>query len=952
MENIQEVEKKTKALPKKNSKRRMLLVIAFILFVLLVGYISFRGSYLEILEIGENYTEVFWQNLTYQSITLVVNLVILFIAIYFTNRGIKKGLTPFFEQEKKSMPKLPNKSLAFVISIIVSAFTMKFFTEKAMLMFSNAKFGISDPIFNFDIGYFVFQKPFIETMITYLAGIIIGLTVYSIAYYIIVFNVYFDGIDRKTLKQSKLMKSILKNLKFITVAIAVLVIFKDQDVVFDKMLTLSDEESTIIYGAGLTGSTIKLWGYMILSVVIVVSVFSAIKYFKEKKTKKVIISLAVVPIYLVLLFIVMLGFQMIFVKPNELDKEKQYLAYNIENTKNAYNINIEEKEMTDTGTITADQIEKYADILNNSTIISKDITLSTLKDKQTSSKYYSYRNTQVGKYLINGKEQLVYVSPREIVSGNNVTYNNKTYEYTHGNGPVITSATLTDKSGNMEYIQKSFDGTDNQITIQEPRTYFGMETNEPVVTNSKNKSEFDYPKSESENAVNNYNGTAGLKTNFIDRLILGIRQGNLKLAFSSDITDESKILINRNVLQRVKKIMPYITYDESPYQVIREDGSVVWVIDGYTTSNSYPYSQETTIEKNGAKQKINYIRNSIKVIVDSYNGSVQFYITDRTDPIIMAYRNCYPNLFKEIEEAIPTDIAKHVVYPEYLYKIQSNILKRYHNVKTDVLYRSSDVWDRATHATSKTLKTMGTEIEPFYTMVKTKDSQGQQLGLVLPYTLYEKQSLISYLVGTCDENVNGKLTLYKYSADSNILGPMQLDTQIEQDEEISKALQALNVTGTKLIRNMIMVPMEDTLLYIEPIYQVMLNESEVPILKKVIVASGNKVAIGNDLSEALKNLSSQSAINIEVSNTDNINDLMNAIVKANQNLEKSNTNGDWEMIGKDMSNLQKLIDKLELLLEEEEKEKQDNDKNMNQVDDEELQNITNQITMETTNTNS
>ncbi len=913
---------------KKHGKNRMMLVILFFILASLAFYVSFRGSYLEILEIGENYTQVFWQNLLYQSVAIGVNFVILFFAIYFTNRGIKKGLKPFFEQEKKEIPKLPNKSIAFVLAILISAFTSKFFTEKAMLFFSNAKFGIEDPIFNLDIGYFMFQKPFIEMILAYILILVIGLLIYSAIYYIVAFNVCFDGIDRQTLKQSKLMKSIFNGFKIISIIIGLTIILNTQNIVFDKMLTLQDEASTVLYGAGLTSSTIKLWGYILLAIVLVVSVFKAMGYLKRKQNKKAIIALAVVPSYLVILFVVMLGFQLIFVNPNELDKEKEYIAENIKNTKNAYNINIEEKEVTDNGNITEAQVDQYKEVLDNVALVSKDITLSTLKDKQTSSKYYSYRDTQIGKYNINGTNKLVYVSPREIVSGNNVTYNNKTYEYTHGNGAVITSATSTDKSGNMEYVQKSFDGSDNQIAISEPRIYFGMETNEPVVTNSKGKAEFDYPKSDSENAENTYEGKAGLKTNFMDRLILGIRQGDLKLAFSGDVTNESKILINRNIIQRVEKIMPYVMYDENPYQVITEDGRIVWVIDGYTTSNAYPYSQETIIERDSSKQRINYIRNSVKVLVDSYDGTVKFYITDRTDPIIMAYQNMYPNLFQSKEETIPADIAKHIVYPEYLYNIQANMLERYHNVKTDVLYRSSDVWDRATHTTSKTLKTVGTEIEPYYTMVKIIDSQQEQLGLVLPYTMYEKQSLISYLVGTCDEDINGKLTLYKYSADSNILGPMQLDTQIEQDEEISKALQTLNVTGTKLIRNMIIVPMDETLLYVEPIFQVMLNESEVPVLRKVIVASGNKVAIGNNLTEALKNLTSQSAINIEVSNTDSVEDLVNAIVKANQNLDNSKQNGDWEMMGKDMSTLQDLIKQLEELLRVQEEEKKENEEQL------------------------
>ena len=408
----------------------------------------------------------------------------------------------------------------------------------------------------------------------------------------------------------------------------------------------------------------------------------------------------------------------------------------------------------------------------------------------------------------------------------------------------------------------------------------------------------------------------------------------MNIAFSSSITSDSKILINRNIIKRVEKVFPYVIYDENPYQVITNDGRLVWVIDGYTTSSNYPYSQMTTIERNGTRERINYIRNSVKVIIDSYDGTVKFYITDTTDPIIMAYKEIYPDLFADKDEQIPEDIASHFIYPEFLYNIQANMLERYHNVKTDVLYRSSDVWDRATHTTSQTLRTTGTPIDPYYTAVKTVDSDKTELGLVLPYTIYEKQSLTSYLVGTCDENGNSKLTLYKYGADSNVIGPIQLDTQIEQDEEISSTIQNLNVTGTRLIRNMIMVPIDNTILYVEPIYQVMLNESEAPVLKKIIVAVGNKVAIGDNLSQALTNLGSQSAINIEVSNTDNIDSVINEIIKANNNVKNSTENNDLEMMGKDLASLQALIDQLEELVTEQ-KEQEAEDEKLN-IQDENL----------------
>ena len=540
-------------------------------------------------------------------------------------------------------------------------------------------------------------------------------------------------------------------------------------------------------------------------------------------------------------------------------------------------------------------------------LLNEEIILQSLKQYQTSSGYYSYNVAKPGIYSIDGKDELAYVSPREIISNDTRTYNNKTYEYTHGYGVVLTSADSADENGNLNYIQSEFEN--DKINIEEPRIYFGMETNEPIITNAKNKQEYDYPVNSTTSNTNSYNGTAGLKLNFIDRIILGIKDGNIGIAFAGNMTKDSKIITSRNIIERAKSIMPYLKYDENPYMVVTDEGKMIWVLDAYTTSNNYPYSQVTVVEYEGMKEKINYIRNSVKVLIDPYNGSVKFYVTDETDPIVMAYQNIYKDLFTT--QAIPEDIAKHIVYSEYLYNIQAEMLEQYHNIQSEVLYRQDDVWDTAKENTTRTTSpTTGTDIKPYYTQVKTVDSNDTTLGLVIPYTIKEKQNIISYLVGTYDSQNNQKLTLYKFKTDNVILGTTQLDTLVEQDEVIAKELNSLNTTGTKLQKNIIVVPINNTLLYVEPIYQVMLNEeSQVPLLKKVIVASGNKVAIGNDVAEAVQNLLSQEAIDIEVVGEDK-DEIIKQIINANKNLEESNKNNDWEMIGKDMAKLQELIDKL------------------------------------------
>ena len=496
-------------------------------------------------------------------------------------------------------------------------------------------------------------------------------------------------------------------------------------------------------------------------------------------------------------------------------------------------------------------------------------------------------------------------------------------------------------TGNVEYIQKDVSGNDQKIAISEPRIYFGLETKETIATNAKNKQEYDYTDENGTDHVSTYNGKAGLQLGFLDRLILGITKGDLNLAFSGEITDDSKILINREIITRAKKALPYLIYDENPYTVITDEGKIIWVIDAYTISNKYPYSQYTTIEHDGIKENINYIRNSVKVLIDSYDGTISYYITDRTDPIAMAYRKIYKDLFVDIDEEIPTDISSHFVYPEFLYNVQAEILKIYHNVKPDVLYRADDLWDIAKYNSSRSTKSTGTYMEPYYTMLKT--SKGEQFGLVQVYTPDEKQNIISYLVGSTNGIAN-ELKLYKFSEDSNIFGPMQLDKQIEEDEAISKELEAINTTGTRLTKQMLIVPIDNTLLYIEPIYQTMLNESEVPILKKVIVASGNKVAIGDNLNQALENLLSKYAVDIEVENTDDIDGLIESIIKANNNLTQSLTNNDWEMMGKDIKKMQDLITSLEQLKEQEDKENEQKNQNSdseNLVNTEDTENTVN-----------
>lgn len=893
---------------------RRILVTVFLIVCAVIAYINFRGSYLEYKELGENYLQIFLTKEKYYYRVLIINFILVYIIMYFSGRKIKKGLKVFFEQENKQVPRLPNKSIAVVTAIIESLIVGQKFTPNIILWISNTSFREVDAVFGLDVSFFMFIEPLLKMAVLYFIAICIGIIIYTFIYYVIVFNKYFDGVDRETLKQNLAMKTLYRNIRLIAIGLCAYIVVCSMDIVFDNFLTT--DNGIKLAGAGLVDSTIKYWGYNILGVVLLVSIFRAINSFKKGKQSKVLKDLIVVPIYLVVLFIVMLMFDLIFVNQNEFDKEKKYIESNISTTKKAYGIDCDSESIDYTGTITDEEVQKNQNIIDNATIVDKQTVLENLNETQASSGYYIYKIAKISSYEVNGMKKLMYVSPREIIN-NRRTYNSKTYEYTHGYGLIFTSSTESSDDGTIRYIQNDIAGKEsNIIKVNEPRIYYGLETNTTVVTNAKDKKEFDYS-DEQKDYETSYNGEAGLKMNFLDRLILGIKEKNVNIALSGSVTSESKILINRNIIKRARLALPDVIYDNNPYTVLDENGDIYWVIDAYTVSSSYPYSTYTEIEYNGQKRDINYIRNSIKVIINSYTGEMKYYITDRTDPIAMAYRKVYPELFQDLDSEISKTIQDQFIYPEFLYNVQSTMLEEYHNTKADVLYRSDNTWEKATYKNQSTNNKTKNTLKPYYTMVSNSDGE-ETIGLIQIYTPKNKQNISSYLIGTV-ENGQNKLTLKTLHSDTSILGPTQLDTQIAQDETIQSQIDSLSVTGAKVTRNMIIVPVENTLLYVEPIYQTLVNESNIPVLKKVIVASGNKVAIGNNLQEATQSLISKSATKIELNSTDDIEGLIDSIIKANDNLSESLESNNWEIMGTDIQKLQSLINTLKKKNNEEKK---------------------------------
>lgn len=900
---------------------RTILMVLFVLIIAVSMYIVTRGSYLEYKELGEKYISVFKTNVRYQYYIMGINFVITFIIMYFSNKGIKKGLKVFFDEEKKEMPKLVNKSISFVIAAISSVIVGILFTPKVILYASNVSFEKTDLIFNLDISFYMFVEPLIKMILTYLMGMFIFLIIYTIVYYIFVLNRNLDGVDRETLKKSYLIKHIITNIRILSIIYAIYTLVGTLDIVFSGFITTSSKLQ--LTGAGLTDITIKLWGNIILAIVIVVSVFLATANIKKENKSGTIKNLLIIPAYMVCMFIVMFGFNIIFVNSNKYDKEKEYIERNISYTKEAYGINLEDETIEYSGTITTDEIKANKSILDNSVIIDKKSALDKLNNEQAEKGYYTYQTAGIAKYIQDGKNKLVYVSPREIWA-NRRTYNSKTFEYTHGYGAIFTSAVSTIEDGDLEYVNNNISDTN---LIKKPQIYYGLKTDSVVAVGETNTEEYDYTDSKGMEHTSSYKGSSGLQLGFLDRLVLGIKNQNPNLAFSGKIKKNTIILLNRNIIKRAKLVLNNVLFDENPYIAINEAGEMYWVLDGYTVSSDYPYSTYTNIRYNNERNTINYIRNSIKVIINCYDGTMNFYITDETDPIAMAYRKMYPDVFEELNSKIPEDISKNFVYPKFLYDIQSSMIEEYHNTKSEVLYRGDDSWKKASYVATQNNKSVTTTLDSYYTMVRDNN-----IGLIQMYSPNNKQNLTSYLVGI-NENGANKLKIYRISSNEVVLGLTQLDSKISQDENMKNQIEKLNVTGAKISKNIMVVPVEKTLLYIEQIYQTKTNdkEEEKPLLKKIIVSSGNKVAIGNNLEEALENIVSQEATSIDINTTEDIDGTIEAIIKANKNLTNSMNSKNWEIMGSDIKTLQELIDKLEVQKKKDDEQKKNNTNNTSNI---------------------
>ena len=683
---------------------------------------------------------------------------------------------------------------------------------------------------------------------------------------------------------------------------------------FLKQFDLLHTHTGAVYGAGFVDVNITLWVYRIIILLSLIGAVTLAIHIKKGEITK----LLKVPVIMIAVFALGAGaaslVQSLIVSPDEINKETKYLENNIEYTRHAYAIDdIRVAPYSADDTITADTVQNNEETIGNIRINDYEPVKDFYNQTQSIRQYYRFNDTDIDRYNINGQITQTYLSAREIDEEKiSDTWINRHLKYTHGYGAAVSQVDTVTASGQPDVIEGNIPPETNVdvLKIDRPEIYFGELSKDYIIVNTK-ESEFDYPDG-SENKYTEYEGSTGIKLNLINRCLFALREGNIKILVSSNITSKSKMIYFRSVVDRVEKIMPYLSYEEDPYMTII-DGKLYWILDAYTTSSKYPYSEPYTGEVNST----NYIRNSVKVVVDAYNGTVDFYIVDDSDPIAQTFRKIYPKLFKPSDQ-IPENMRAHLRYPNALFKIQASVYTKYHMDEVKVFYQREDLWDIA----HQIYGTEDTQMDPSYYIFNLPDTEeGAEFINMVPFTPKSKQNMTAIMMARNDGQNYGQLIVYTMPKNKTVYGPMQIEAQIDQNTEISKEFSLWASSGSTYKRgDLFVIPIGNSLMYVEPVYLEASNQA-IPEVKRVILAYQDKIAYEPTLQEALMSMfggtvDGRKAESVTDSGSDEdgtSNDVQSLIKMAQNAYDKAveaQKNGDWAEYGKYLGQLEKYLTRL------------------------------------------
>ena len=848
-------------MPVLRNRRLVAVVVLIILIAILVTFIDGWSDYMWFA--SHNYASVFWTLLLTQ---YGVGLPIFLVAFFFfllNFWGVRRNLPQLGllgrDNQVIDLVQNPFRQLAaswvgFGLMLVLSAFLALVMAiqagsqwELVQRFFHATPFGQTDPVFGLDIGFYIFKLPFYELIQSLLATALwLALIFSGVAYFFLVSREFVQGGWRH-------YSPVKLHLALLLAGLLVLQAW----VYWLRTYLLLFNQHQSYWGAGYTDLIVMLPVLkimMVLALAVAALVFAGIIL---GRLRPIAIGLGVLIVASLLLGVIYPAFVQNFsVKPNEFDREQPYIARNLTATRAAYGLDkiqalpsLQEIGDLQPGQVNQAVLDNYQTTLTNLRLWDPRPLTQVYTQLQQLRQYYSFPDVDIDRYHLGSGYRQVMLSVRELdqtkLPAEAQTWVNTRLQYTHGYGLVMSPANEIDATGLPTYLISNIppQSTDPVLNITQPGIYYGQMTVNMVVAGSKagGTGEFDYP-SGGTNVYTSYRGTGGVVlSNWWRRLAYAVRFSDLQMLLSSDITPSSRILYYRTV-QDAQRLAPYLQYDADPYPVV-SGGRIYWIWDAYTTSDHYPYSA-----MNG---DYNYIRNSVKVVIDAYNGTTTFYVSDPSDPIIQTYSKIFPGLYQPLT-SMPADLRAHIRYPVDFFNAQATIYANYHVIDPRVFYNREDVWSYPNEKYADTSQQM----QPFYVIMKLPGESQEEFVLVLPFTLFSREdnNLVGWLVARCDGDHYGQLEAYEFPKDENVYGPMQVEASIDQDADISSQITLWDQHGSTVIRgNLITVPLAGKLLYVEPLF-LQADQSSLPEMQRVIVFYEGKAVMQTTFRGALNQL--------------------------------------------------------------------------------------------------
>lgn len=894
------------------------IIVGIVILVFIIAFfdqlINFFINVQWFKEMG--YTEVYFTRVLATAKLMIPIFVICYMFIWLYYKGIRKSIFKVkrvMEVDTKKR-RLERRIFIFTdiaVSLLISSVISFRYWYKILQMTNSYNFNVKDPIFGIDISFFIFKLPLIESLykcLLYLLILFIAVTFVVFFILNLTGNVY-SGIKNKKFN-IKLSTNSITEFAGTQLAILIGLLFITGSLGYViKCFNIIYGSNGAVYGAGYTDAKVSLLFYKILAVVFFVSAIIITISILRLKFKPVVASLITIGILMLLQIGTSKVTEKFVVKSNQISFEQKYIKNDIAYTRKAFNIDSIDSIRYSTDTpLNMSDIDKNKDIIDNIKINSFRQSLDFYNQFEVMRYYYGFNDIDVDRYNVDGKYSEVFISPREI-NTNKINFNtwiNEHLIYTHGYGVVMSKVSSVTEEGQPDFVMKHIPMENkSDIKVDNPRVYFGERTNDYAIVNTKTK-EFDFPNG-GENKYTRYEGNAGIRMSLLNRILFSLKERNINFITSNYIDKNSRILINRNVVERVKKIAPFLKYDSDPYMVIANN-KLYWIIDAYTYSDKYPYSHPYN--------NINYIRNSVKVIVDAYSGKTDFYIVDKTDPIIKSYNAIFKGLFKS-EDEIPEDIKAHFRYPEDLFNIQCEVLGKYHMTDPMVFMTGGDLWQVAMNEAKDENKGSNEKAlnEASYLVTRLPGEDKEEMVLLEYFNVRDKENMSAMLCARMDGDNYGKLILYKFPTSETVLSPYLFKNAIKQDATISKELSLWDTKKLKTeFGDTMIIPMDNSLLYVQPMYLIATGENSIPEIKKIIVSNGKKVVMGNNINEAINLLFNRSGSDEEdgSSNTDsNKGTVDSSLIKQMNSIYdkaiEAQKKGDWAGYGDYIKQLGKML---------------------------------------------